>query len=353
MFSRQMRSAATLLIIMQSALVATTPSAETQTKPLKVLLLTALPASGKSEVRRYLSTLNAQECRQQFGIGSTIQIDDFPYVHMMRRYSDELTKRGQPGAFFLSPAFSFRDAREWGTLMHLINEDYNDIVHQKKLTTKAAAQWLFDRFDAARTKAGVGPLFKKLSPKIRAEIAVATEADAKTLLQNKIDEIDKANNLSDKTIVIEFSRGGADSAPLPLPAPYGYQYSLGQLSPELLEQASILYIQVSPEESRRKNEARANPNDPGSILHHGVPRAVMYMEYGCDDIDWLLKNSDKPNTVCINAHGKTYHLPLGRFDNREDKTTFTHQDQAIWSPADVSKLHAALKSAFEPLVKNC
>lgn len=321
-------------------------------KPIPVLLLTALPGSGKSEVRKYLSTLDAKECLTKFGIGATIEIDDFPYVHMMRRISDELTARGHEGMFFASPAYPFREAKDWGMLVHLINEDYNDIVKHAKIDIKkntSAAQWLFDRMDAARVKVGASAALKKLPAQLRKDIAAAVNADAEKLLKDKVEQIEKAKDLTNKTIVIEFSRGGADSAPMPLPAPYGYRYSLSQLSPELLEKASVLYIWVSPEESRRKNEARSNPKDPGSILNHAVPRAVMYVDYGCDDMDWLFKNSKKPGTIAITAHDKTYNLPFGRFDNRVDKTTFTHGDPKSWNKKDIQALRTGLEAAFKSL----
>jgi hypothetical protein len=325
---------------------------EQKSKEIEVLLINALPGSGKSEIRKYLSSLDSKECKEKFGINTTVQVDDFPYVHIMRRVSDELRERGKEGAFFLSPALPFREPKEWGTLMHLVNEDYHDLVNNIKpeVESENVSGWLFTRIDRARFKARLKPVFRIMPKGLRAEIAKAIEQDAKKLLKNKIEEIDKAANLKDKTVVIEFSRGGADAAPLPLPNPYGYKYAYSQLSPEILEKASILYVWVSPEESRRKNEARVNPNDPGSILNHCVPRAVMYTEYGCDDIDWLLKNTDKPNTIKIEKYGKTYNLPLGRFDNRVDKTTFTHAKVDAWKDEDVQKLRSGLEQAFAPLM---
>ncbi len=323
---------------------------QTKAKPIEVLLLNALPGSGKSEVRHYLSTLNQQECKEQFGIGETVQLDDFPYVHMMRRISEELIAKNKAGAYFPSRAFCFSDAKSWGTLMHLINEDYDDLVNQKKAAPKFAAQWLFDRLDNASKKAGGKATLSKLPKKLRTQIAKSVETDAAKLLKSKNEVIDQAKNLAGKTVVIEFARGGADSAPMPLPSPYGYKYAFSQLSPQILDKASVLYIWVSPEESRRKNEERADPKDPGSILNHAVPRAVMYGDYGCDDIDWLLNNTSKPSTVEIKAHGKTYNLPLGRFDNRKDKTTFLRGDIKAWKKDNVTNLRVALKDAFAPLV---
>jgi len=317
---------------------------------LDVLLLLALPASGKSEVRRYLASLSAEECHDQFGIGHTVQLDDFPYVHMMRRISDELTARGREGLFFISPALPFRNPVDWLTLIELVNEDYADLVAGRRPSPSAAAPWLFERIDKARTRAGGPPALSTLPSDLRKEVAAAVEQDAADLLAAKVAEV--PDSLEGKTVVIEFARGGADGSPMPLPKPFGYRHSLAQLAPEILNKASILYIWVTPEESRRKNEARTDPDDPGSILHHGVPLAVMYGDYGCDDMQWLLDRSDQSDTVTVARDGHTHHLPLGRFDNRVDRTTFIREESAAWSPGDVAALRAGLKEAFDPLVQD-
>jgi hypothetical protein len=317
--------------------------------PIELLLLLALPASGKSEIRRYLASLSPQECREEFGIGPTVQLDDFPYVHLMRRISDELNTRGHEGLFFLSGALPFREPRDWGTLIELVNEDFADLFRGKSSPPASAAEWLFARLDAARQKVGAPPVLGTLPPNLRQELAAALETEAADLWQKKTAEV--PDSLEGKTIIIEFARGGADGSSLPLPAPYGYLYSLGKLSPEILAKASILYIWVTPEESRRKNTERADPDDPGSILHHGVPLAVMYADYGCDDISYLLAESDRPHAVRVEKAGQTFYLPLGRFDNRVDKTTFIRQDPSQWSPQATATLRAELKKAFSQIAQ--
>ena len=97
-------------------------------RTLDTVLLLALPASGKSEVRRYLAHLADDRCREDFGIGPTVQLDDYPYVHMMRRVSQELRKRGHDGIFFDSDDQPMKEQRDWGTLSfnfeHLSSPDH-------------------------------------------------------------------------------------------------------------------------------------------------------------------------------------------------------------------------------------
>jgi hypothetical protein len=150
------------------------------------------------------------------------------------------------------------------------------------------------------------------------------------------------------TIVIEFARGGPAGADLPLPDPHGYRYSLERLAPEILERAAILYVWVTPAESRRRNRERTipGPEGDGSILHHGTPETVMEHDYGTDDFGWLLEESGRPDTVVVAAHGRRYELPATRFDNRVDSTSFLRSDPEEWPREQVADLHRRLSQAF-------
>ena len=317
-------------------------------KHIDVLLLTALPASGKSEVRRYLAGLTPEQCEQQFGIGHTVQLDDYPYVHMMRRVSQELRAQGEDPVFFDSDNLPMKNPLDWGTLMELLNEDYDDLVNKNRPAPECAVSWLMDRFDANRKKVGAPAFWKVLSDKSKTAVTEPLRPESEKLLADKVAEV--PDTLEGKTVVVEFARGGADGSTMPLQDPWGYQYSFRMLSEAMLEKSCILYIWVSPEESRRKNDARTDPDDPGSILHHGVPIEVMLGDYGCDDMVHLLEKSEKPDTVTVKAHGKTFHLPLGRFDNRVDRTTFIREDEAKWSDEDRENLQKGMGEAFEQIM---
>ena len=319
------------------------------TKLVDTLLLLALPASGKSEVRKYMDELTPEQCQEQFHIGHTVQLDDFPYVHFMRRLDDEQEAAGRPRVYFQADDRPFIDTVDWGTLIQLINEDYTDLCNgTAPAPGQAAAEHMFKRLDDARARAGAARVLDALDADARASLATAMEAEAAKMLQDLHDNLPET--LEGKTIVIEFARGGPDGSEMPLPDCYGYQYSLAQLSDEILGRSAALYIWVTPEESRRKNDARADPDDPGSILHHGVPMAVMMGDYGCDDMDHLVATSAKPGTITVKAHGKQYMLPLGRFDNRVDKTSFIRDE--VWKEEDKQALHAGLKLAMDQLAKN-
>lgn len=311
-------------------------------KVIDTLLLIALPASGKSEVRTYLASLDPQRCRKDFHLGETVQLDDFPYVHAMRVVDDTLEQSGKPRLFFQADDKPFKDSLEWLTLIELINEDYADLTAQPRHSLDGAGKRLIERIADARMRAGGRNLIADLSDETRQMLAGALQSEAAAMQKDK--EAAYPTTLEGKTVVIEFARGGPQGSQMPLPAHHGYQHSLLQLSGQILERASALYIWVTPEESRRKNEARADPDDPGSILHHGVPIDVMLNEYGCDDLEYLLSTSGKADTLRV---GDRY-LPVARFDNRVDKTSFVRE--ANWPADAVKALHDGLAAALSKLV---
>ncbi len=317
------------------------------TDRLDILLLLALPASGKSEVRKFLKGFTPEECVREFHLGPTVQLDDFPYVHLMRRVDEELARIGRDGVFFQAPDRPFRDAGDWGTLIELLNEDYDDLVSGRSASPASAAALLFERLDRAAARAGARPKMGTLPGGVREELTRRLEPEARAQWSERLAE--HPDTLEGKTILFEFARGGPDGASMPLPPPLGYAHSLRLLDSRILERASILYVWVTPEESRRKNRERADPNDPGSILHHGVPEAVMFGDYGCDDLAWLLETSDRPGTIRIEAHGRVFHLPAARLDNRVDRTTFVRKPRDQWEAAEISALRDALKSALDEL----
>jgi hypothetical protein len=316
---------------------------------LDVLLLLALPASGKSEVRRYLASLTPEQCRDDFHLGHTVQLDDYPYVHMMRRVSQELRRLGADGVFFDSDELPMKEQRDWGTLIELLNEDFSDLGRRHRPAPASPAEWLLDRFDGARRRVGATPVLGALPAPTRRTLIDTLEGEAADLLRDKNAGIPES--LAGRTVVIEAARGGPDGASPPLPAPLGYAYSLSRFSDEILSRASILYVWVTPEESRRKNHERTDPNDPGSILHHGVPMAVMLGDYGCDDMEWLIQHSDRPDTVRVETRGNVHYLPVARFDNRVDKTTFVRGERSAWKPDDIAALQSGLAGAFARLIR--
>lgn len=316
---------------------------------IDTLLLLALPASGKSEVRTFLATLTPDQCRNEFGLGPTVQLDDYPYVHLMRRIDEELEATSRPNLFFGAQDKPFIDPRDWGTLIELVNEDYRDLHDKRVATPESASAHVFARLEQAAESVGIGPRLAALEDGVRAELGATLEEECAAMLAEK--HANYPDSLEGKTIVIEFARGGPDGASMPLESPFGYRHSLSCLSTEILGRASVLYVWVTPEESRRKNDERARPDEQGSILHHGVPIEVMLKDYGCDDIEDLIARSGKPDHVLVEKGKERYTLPISRFDNRVDKTSFVRKDPADWDEPERKALHDGLASALRPLAR--
>ena len=108
------------------------------------------------------------------------------------------------------------------------------------------------------------------------------------------------------TTVIEFSRGGEHG---------GYAAAYEHLSPTILERGAALYINVSFDESLRKNRARRNPDRLDSILEHSLSDEKMRRLYGEDD--WAAFTADDPAYVRV----KGLAVPYAIFENEDDVTT--------------------------------
>ncbi|MBW2528901.1 MAG: hypothetical protein JRI23_32295 [Deltaproteobacteria bacterium] len=327
---------------------------------LDTILLFALPASGKSEVRTYVDGLSPEQCNAEMHMGHTLQLDDYPYVHFMHRIDDELGKRGHDYVFYAGPSRGFKDPYEWGTLVHLLNEDYDDLLARRTTEPASAAQLLFDRLDDAREKVGLPRALEQLTYGLRRDVCEALEDEVAKELAAKNETC--SQDRTGRTIIIEAARGAPHGTVFPVVPPRGYDYALSQLSEAILDRAAILYVWVSPEESRRKNVERGRPDGQGSILFHSVPLEVMLGEYGTDDLEYLMEQSDKPNTArverifqrtaadgAVRYENKVYHLPVARFDNRKDLTTFVREDRSTWKKEDVDALHSGLAEALGTL----
>jgi hypothetical protein len=312
------------------------------------LLLLALPASGKSELRRYLASVEDDVAGKDFGLGPTVQLDDYPYVHLMRRINEEVLRLGGPPVFYASSKGSFIEGGDWATLIELVNEDYAALGTAPSVPAEPTA-WLLERFDRARKRVGLNSPFDDLPEEVL--IAIAAELD------NEVAEFDRERiaTLASyepgvSTVLIEFARGGPEGTEPPLPDPHGYAFSLRYLSPDILRRASALYVWVTPEESRRRNDDRAIPGLEGdaSILHHGVPEVVMRGDYGVDDFLWLL-DSGVANTIDVEAGNGNFCIPAAVFDNRVDHTSFLRADHSEWDTGLVTELHSALTNSFADL----
>ncbi|HDT11698.1 MAG TPA: hypothetical protein ENN58_03045 [bacterium] len=329
------------------------------TKLLDTVLLLALPASGKSEVRRFMEHLTPAQCRKDMHMGTTLQLDDYPYVHFMHRIDDELKNLGMDYIFYHGPVRPFKNGMEWGTLVELLNMDYEDLNNSTFIKVPSASQWLFERLDTARSKFGLGRELGKIPWDIRIKLGETLEKEVAEFLKekNKIATTDKKG----KTIVIELARGGANGSAMPLIPPQGYAFAFDTFSEHILNRASILYVWVTPEESRRKNYERAKPDGQSSILHHGVPLEVMLGEYGCDDMAYLIEISDKPDTVKVERFVETkkggklvyvtkkWNIPVARFDNRKDLTTFIRKNKKDWKEKEYKAMYCELSKALKNL----
>lgn len=131
------------------------------------------------------------------------------------------------------------------------------------------------------------------------------------------------------TALIEFSRGMGEAG--------GYREAFRHLSDELLRRAGVMYVDVSYEESLRKNRARYDPDRPDSILHHALTDEKMERLYREDDFAQF--SAADPHWLAV----KGRRVPYVIFENHDDVTT------AVRSGGDLAPLARRLEERLGAL----
>ena len=122
-----------------------------------------------------------------------------------------------------------------------------------------------------------------------------------------------------QTVLIEFSRGGEN----------GFGEAFSQLADEILSRAGIVYINVSYEESVRKNRRRFDASQADSVLFHSLPDEKMEFYYKTNDWE-TLSGGRKLGRMKIRG----FDVPFAVFDNEPEQTD------------DPKKLGPALEQVF-------
>ncbi len=130
--------------------------------------------------------------------------------------------------------------------------------------------------------------------------------------------------LDNNTAIIEFSRGGERA----------YRDAFNTLSDAILSTAGIVYINVSYQESVRKNRRRFKPEQADSILFHSLPDEKMEFYYKINDFEQICP--EKSGVIEVRGH----KVPYSVFDNEPEKTN------------DPEKLGKALDQVFDTLWKH-
>jgi len=112
------------------------------------------------------------------------------------------------------------------------------------------------------------------------------------------------NYLRDTTAIVEFARGGEN----------GFRDAFSLLSDEILARAGVVYINVSYEESCRKNRRRFDRKQAHSILFHSLPDEKMEFYYKVNDWGKMAKGDDG----YLQIRGHT--VPFSVFNNEPEVT---------------------------------
>jgi len=221
-----------------------------------IVILNGRPAAGKSEIIDFLRSVPPAERMRRFHIGEFRELDDFPILWEQFEDDDLMEAMGHP-RLLTERTFEYRGRRHAG---HTFREPW---------------YWNF--------------LIRKLC-----------------LRYERLIRDDPGFHERGGTVFIEFARGSEHG---------GFREAYSHLSETVLERAVTLYIDVTWEESLRKNRRRYNPDRPDSILEHGLEDLKLQKLYKESDWTAFAGSGDSGFLQC-----KEQRVSFGVFRNMPEKT---------------------------------
>ncbi len=231
---------------------------DSQQQVFPIIFLIGRPAAGKSEVIKYLKELAPAERASRLHIGDFHELDDFPMIWSWFE-EDEILSRHQRRRLHSDSEGYFLDNFEWNILIERLDLEYR--------------KWVKENTPASTV--GETPSEGLALP-------------------------------AGRTAVIEFARGKEHG---------GLREAFSYFTPELLRRGAVLYINVTFEESLRKNRRRFNPDKPHSILEHALPDDKLERLYGESDWDELAAG----DPAYLDLQG--IRVPYAVMENQDDVTT--------------------------------
>lgn len=219
-----------------------------------IIILNGRPAAGKSEIIDYLKSVPLEERIRRFHVGKFEEFDDFPILWERFEDDDLWERHGRP-RLISDTAFEYQ------------GQTFQGYVFKDPLFWN----WLIEKLNSAYAK------------RLR----------------------DVPDYHREHTAIFEFARGKQHG---------GFREAYAYLSDDVLDKANTIYINVTWEESLRKNRRRYNPDRPDSILQHALEDKKMEFLY--KESEWDEFAAADPECLLVKGH----KVPYAVFENMPEKT---------------------------------
>ena len=135
---------------------------------IPILLLTARPAAGKSEIIKFLSDMDPIDRKNNFHLGKITVIDDFPFLWRWFEEDHLLSQMNQERLFTDEEGY-FKSIHQWDLLIHLINLEYEKFLRDEEESDEYSVILEFSR---GKEHGGYNRAFPILSDEILKKLSI-------------------------------------------------------------------------------------------------------------------------------------------------------------------------------------